>query len=201
MEQYILALDQGTTSSRCHPVRPDTRTSCGVAQKEFTQHLPQAGLGGARPHGDLVQPVRRADGGHGPDAASTPGTLPAIGITNQRETTIVWDKETGQPGLQRHRLAVPPHRGHVRDSSGGRRAGRTISGRTTGLLPDAYFSATKITVDSGPRGRGPGEGRGGASCSSAPWTPGCIWKLTGGAVHVTDYTNASRTMLYDIHNL
>ena len=196
MGNYVLALDQGTTSSRAILFDRE-QNILGVSQKEFTQLYPREGWVEHDPmeiwssqYAVMMEVVAQS----GVD----PRQIAAIGITNQRETTIVWDKETGRPVYNAivwqcrrtadivDELTAQGLADHIR--------------KTTGLIPDAYFSATKIKwiLDhvAGARERA----RDGKLLFGTVDT-WLTWKLTGGAVHVTDYTNASRTMLYDIHNL
>ena len=194
--KYILALDQGTTSSRAILFDQD-QNIMGIAQKEFTQIYPQAGWVEHDPmeiwssqYAVMMEVIAQS--------GITPGELTAIGITNQRETTILWDKQTGRPICNAIVWQCRRTAGLVDQL---RRDGlEDYICSVTGLLPDAYFSATKIRwiLDhvEGARERAyRGELLfGTVDC----WL---LWKLTGGAVHATDVTNASRTMLYDIHRL
>ena len=196
MGKYILALDQGTTSSRVILFDRD-QNILGVSQKEFTQIYPKEGWVEhdameiwSSQYAVMMEVIAQS----GVD----PADIAAIGITNQRETTILWDKETGRPIYN----AIVWQCRRTADIVDGLLAdglGEHIR-KTTGLVPDAYFSATKIKwiLDhvEGARERAErGEILFGTVDS---WL---VWKLTGGAAHVTDYTNASRTMLYDIHKL
>jgi glycerol kinase len=193
---YILALDQGTTSSRAIVFDHDGGIRA-VAQKEFTQIFPSAGWVEHDPGeiwasqiGVAVEALGRAE--------VRPSELAAIGITNQRETTIVWDRETGEPVYnaivwQDRRTADYCER---LKSQG---AGEMIQART-GLLIDAYFSASKIrwildNVDGAQARADAGKLAFGTVDS---WL---VWKLTGRARHITDVSNASRTMLFNIHTL
>jgi glycerol kinase len=192
--RYILAIDQGTTSSRAI-LFDETMQVTASAQQEFKQHFPASGWVEHDP-GDLWQTTqstcRDAVAKAGIDAAE----IAAIGITNQRETTIVWDKATGEPV---HNAIVWQDRRTSDYCAQMRDAGHEqMFTAKTGLLLDPYFSATKLrwileNVD-GARARAEaGELLFGTVDSYI------IWKLTGGARHVTDATNAARTMLYDIH--
>ena len=196
MSKYILALDQGTTSSRVILFDRE-QNILGVSQKEFTQIYPKEGWVEhdameiwSSQYAVMMEVIAQS----GVD----PADIAAIGITNQRETTILWDKETGRPIYN----AIVWQCRRTADIVDGLLAdglGEHIR-KTTGLVPDAYFSATKIKwiLDhvEGARERAErGEILFGTVDS---WL---VWKLTGGAAHVTDYTNASRTMLYDIHKL
>ena len=196
MEKYMMALDQGTTSSRC--ILFDRKGNiCSVAQKEFEQHYPKPGWVEHDPMEIWASQVSVLSEAMNKIAA-LPEQIHAIGITNQRETTIIWDKKTGRP-------IYPAIVWQCRRTSERidrlRADGMTQKVREkTGLVPDAYFSATKIEwiLDQVPGARKRAqEGEllfGTVDC----WL---VWKLTGGAVHATDYTNASRTMLFNIHTL
>ena len=196
MSKYILALDQGTTSSRVL-MFDECQNIVGLSQKEFTQIYPKQGWVEhdameiwSSQYATMMEVIAQT----GVDAAD----IAAIGITNQRETTILWDKETGRPIWNAivwqcrrtadmvDRLLADGYGDHIRE--------------VTGLVPDAYFSATKIKwiLDhmEGARERA----REGKVLFGTVDT-WLLWKLTGGAVHATDVTNASRTMIYDIHKL
>ncbi|WP_297243122.1 FGGY family carbohydrate kinase, partial [uncultured Flavonifractor sp.] len=196
MGTYILALDQGTTSSRAILFDRE-QNILGVAQKEFTQFYPKEGWVEHDPieiwssqYGVMMEVIAQAD--------VTSAEIAAIGITNQRETTILWDKETGRPihnaivwQCRRtadivDKLRADGLEDHIR--------------RTTGLVPDAYFSATKIKwiLD---RVEGAREKARRGEILFGTVDTWLLWKLTNGAVHATDVTNASRTMLYDIRKL
>lgn len=194
--KYIMALDQGTTSSRC--ILFDHRGKiCSVVQKEFTQIYPHPGWveHDAQEIWDTTLEVART--------AMLKLKVPAsdiagIGITNQRETTVVWDKNTGEPVYNAVVWQCRRTSGMVdkliEDGWGDRIRAKT------GLVPDAYFSGTKIRwiLDNVPGARARAEAGELLFGTIDTWL---IWKLTGGAAHVTDYTNASRTMLFDIRRL
>ena len=195
-KNYVLALDQGTTSSRAMLFDHDGRC-VGAAQQEFTQHYPQAGW----VEHDALE-IWTTQIGVARAVLATTGIaaeqLAAIGITNQRETTIVWDKASGQPI---HPAIVWQCRrtAGICDELKARGLQRYIR-EATGLVVDAYFSATKISwildhVDGARERAANGELLFGTVDS---WL---IWQLTGGKVHVTDYSNASRTMLFNIREL
>ena len=190
---HVLAIDQGTTSTRAILFDADAR-AVAVAQRELDAALSGARLGRARPGADLAGHARRR--ARSARAASTASRVAAIGITNQRETVVVWDRATGRADPPRDRLAGPAHGGRVRRVEG-RGRGALVRDRT-GLLLDPYFSATKIAwiLDNVAGARERAE-RGELACG----TIDCflLWRLTGGAVHATDVTNASRTSLFDIH--
>jgi glycerol kinase len=191
---YILALDQGTTSSRAI-VFDHTGAVQAVAQREFEQIFPQPGWVEHSPEdiwtsqmGVAVEALSKFD--------LRPRDIAAIGITNQRETTLVWDRQTGKPVYnaivwQDRRTAqfcdeLKTH-GH-----------ETLVQDRTGLLIDAYFSASKIAwiLDHVPGTRQQAEAGKLAFGTVDSWL---LWKLTSGSVHATDVTNASRTMLFNIH--
>ena len=194
--KYIMALDQGTTSSRCI-LFDHSGNICSSVQKEFKQIFPQPGWveHNAKEIWDVTLEVSRAAMDKlGVSAADIAG----IGITNQRETTVVWDKETGEPIAnaivwQCRRTADIIDK-LIKDGYG------EMMRAKTGLVPDAYFSASKIQwlLDNVPGARSRAEAGKLLFGTIDTWL---IWKLTGGRVHVTDRTNASRTMLYNIHDL
>ncbi|HIZ22569.1 MAG TPA: glycerol kinase GlpK [Candidatus Blautia faecigallinarum] len=194
MGKYIMALDQGTTSSRC--ILFDKKGSmCSVAQKEYTQYYPKAGWVEHDPHeiwSSQMAVAIEAMGKIGADA----GDIHSIGITNQRETTIVWDKRTGNPIYPAIVWQCRRTAKMVEDLEKDGFAG-TIR-KKTGLIPDAYFSGTKLKwiLDFVQGAREEAEKGNLLFGTVDTWL---IWKLTKGEVHVTDYTNASRTMLFDIH--
>ena len=196
MGSYLLALDQGTTSSRAILFDRE-QNIISISQKEFTQLYPKEGWVEHDPmeiwssqYGVMMEVIAQS--------GVAAGDIAAIGITNQRETTILWDKETGRPIYNAivwqcrrtadmvDKLRADGLEDHIR--------------QTCGLIPDAYFSATKIAwildhVEGAREKARRGEILFGTVDS---WL---LWKLTGGAVHATDVTNASRTMLYDITKL
>jgi glycerol kinase len=193
---FILALDQGTTSSRAIVFDHDGAIRA-VAQKEFTQLFPQAGWVEHDPQeiwasqiGVAVEALGRAQ--------VRPSDVAAIGITNQRETTIVWDRDTGEPV---YRAIVWQDRRTAdfceRLKADG--AGETIQAKT-GLLIDAYFSASKIRwiLDNVPGARARAAAGKLAFGTVDTWL---LWKLTAHGRHVTDVSNASRTMLFNIHTM
>jgi glycerol kinase len=191
---HILAIDQGTTSSRAIIFRSDMKI-VAVAQEEFPQHYPNSGWIEHDPS-DLWSTTAATCREAIERANLRPGDIAAIGITNQRETTLVWDRKTGQPI---HRAIVWQDRRTAEFCAQLRLEGSDkIITAKTGLLADPYFSGTKLKwiLDhvEGARDRARrGELLFGTVDSFL------IWKLTGGAAHVTDATNAARTMLYDIH--
>ncbi len=190
---HILAIDQGTTSSRAIVFGPDQQV-VAVAQEEFPQHYPAPGWV-EHDAGDLWTSTAATCRAAIERAGLRTADIAAIGITNQRETTVVWDKATGRPV---HNAIVWQDRRTAPLCERLREAGHeALVTEVTGLLLDPYFSATKLAwilenVD-GARARAEaGELLFGTVDS---WI---LWQLTGGAVHVTDATNACRTMLYDI---
>ena len=196
MSKYVMALDQGTTSSRAI-IFDEHQNIVNMAQKEFTQHYPKAGWVEHDPleiyasqYGVLVEVLARS----GMEA----GEISAIGITNQRETTIVWDKNTGRPVY--NAIVWQCRRSSDFCTNLVERGYADEIRAKTGLLIDAYFSATKIKwiLDNVVGARERAE-RGELLFGTVDtWL---FWKLTVGAAHVTDVTNASRTMLFNIHTL
>ena len=193
---YIMALDQGTTSSRC--ILFDKQGNiCSMAQKEFTQIYPQPGWVEHNP-----MEIWSSQLGVAIESMAVLGItddqIEAIGITNQRETTILWDKNTGEPVY--NAIVWQCRRTSDMIEELKKDGFDKIIREKTGLIPDAYFSASKIAwiLNNVPGARERAE-RGELLFGTVDtWL---IWNLTKGAVHVTDYTNASRTMLFDIHNL
>lgn len=195
-KKYILALDQGTTSSRAILFDKE-QNIISVSQKEFTQIYPKEGWVEHDPmeiwssqYGVMTEAIAQS--------GISPEEIAAIGITNQRETTIVWDKNTGKPIYNAIVWQCRRTAGIIDEllSEGLEQHIRS----TTGLVPDAYFSGSKIkwildNVDGARERAKRGEILFGTVDT---WL---LWKLTGGKVHITDYTNASRTMLFDIHKL
>ena len=194
MTSYVLAVDQGTTSTRAILFRADTSIA-SVAQKEFAQHFPADGQVEHEPE-DLwlttVETCRSAIRG----AGATGRDIAAIGITNQRETTLLWDRASGRP---LHRAIVWQDRRTADVCARLRAAGHEpLFAAKTGLLLDPYFSGTKLAwlLDRVPNARD--LARRGQLVFGTVDTY-LLWRLTGGKVHATDATNASRTLLYDIH--
>jgi len=190
--RFVLAIDQGTTGSTAmvFDSKGDVR---GRGYSEFTQHYPQPGWVEHEPE-EIWQVTRRVIAAALKNAKQQPADVAAIGITNQRETTVLWDRHTGEPI---HRAIVWQDRRTVPicaalTASG---AASTIQAKT-GLVVDPYFSGTKIRwlLDNvrGARKRA-------AHLAFGTIDTWLVWKLTGGRAHVTDYTNASRTLLFDIH--
>lgn len=194
--KYIIALDQGTTSSRALLIN-ERGEIAGTSQQEFPQHFPKSGWVEHDPEqiwNTQRDVLHKVIAQYNADLS----TVAAIGITNQRETTVIWDRKTGRPVYPAivwqdkrtadicERLTAKGLSEHVR--------------RTTGLVIDSYFSATKIhwILENVPGVRSRAEKGELAFGTIDTWL---IWKLTDGKVHATDYSNASRTMLFDIHGL
>lgn len=196
MDKYIMALDLGTTSCRCIIFDKNGRI-CSAAQKEFTQYFPQPGWVEhdaeeiwATQTGLMYEAMSKID--------ITINEIAGIGITNQRETTVLWDKETGRPV---HKAIVWQCRRTAGSCDELKKLGMAEFFRSkTGLVLDAYFSATKLRwlLDNAAGARERAEKGKLLFGTVDSWI---IWKLTGGKVHVTDYSNASRTMLFNIHTL
>ncbi len=196
MSSYILALDQGTTSSRAI-VFDKSGTIVSVAQKEFTQYFPQAGWVEHDPNeiwstqiGVAAEAITKA--------GITVQQIAGIGITNQRETTVVWDRDSGQPI---HNAIVWQDRRTSGFCDKLKAEGKAdLIQQKTGLIIDAYFSASKIKwiLDNTEGARD--KAKQGRLCFGTidTWL---LWKLTNGKIHATDVTNASRTMLCNIHTL
>ena len=190
---YVMAIDQGTTSSRTILFDKDMKIAA-VAQQEFTQHFPASGWV-EHDAEDLWTTVVATAREAMEKVGASAGDIAAIGITNQRETAVVWDKSTGKAV---HKAIVWQDRRTSDYCAGMKAEGHeaTVTEKT-GLLFDPYFSSTKvkwILDETGTRDRArAGEVLFGTVDS---WL---IWRMTGGAAHVTDATNAARTMLYDIH--
>lgn len=193
MRRHILALDQGTTSSRAIVFDADTLVK-GVGQYEFAQHFPASGWVEHEPE-DLWTTTLQAARDALREAKLTAQDIAAIGITNQRETVVVWDRATGQAI---HRAVVWQDR-RTADACAALRAQgcEPMVAARTGLLLDPYFSASKIAwiLDNTPGARARAERGDLAFGTVDAWL---IWKLTGGRVHATDATNASRTQLYNL---
>lgn len=196
MAKYVMALDAGTTSNRCILFN-EKGEMCSVAQKEFTQYFPKPGWvehDAEEIWSTQLEVAQEAMRNLGVTAAD----IAAIGITNQRETTIVWDKNTGEPI---HHAIVWQCRRTSEYCDSLKDKGLVDSIRAkTGLVIDAYFSGTKIRwlLENVPGAREKAEKGELLFGTVETWL---IWKLTKGRVHVTDYSNASRTMLFNINTL
>ncbi len=195
-EKYIMAIDQGTTSSRAI-IFNKKGEKIASSQKEFPQIFPQAGWVEHNAN-QIWNSVQSVIAGAFIESSIKPGQIEAIGITNQRETTVVWDKATGLPIYNaivwQSRQTAPiadqlKQDGHI-----------DLIHEKTGLVIDAYFSATKIKwiLDHVPGAQERAEKGELLFGTIDTWL---VWKLTDGAVHVTDYSNAARTMLYNIKDL
>lgn len=196
MTKYVMALDAGTTSNRCILFN-EAGEICSVAQKEFTQIYPHPGWVEHDPEEIWSTQYEVAKEAMA-NLNVTADQVAAIGITNQRETTIVWDKTTGQPV---YNAIVWQCRRTSEYADSLKEKGLTDSIRNkTGLLIDAYFSATKVKwiLDNVEGAREKAEAGDLLFGTVETWL---IWKLTKGKVHVTDYSNASRTMLFNIKTL
>jgi glycerol kinase len=194
--KYILALDQGTTSSRTI-VFNEKGEATASANQEFEQVYPKPGWVEHNPYDILNSQIETMHNAVNKSGISV-GDIAAIGITNQRETALVWDKNTGEPVYNAivwqcrrtapicERLEEEGLKQYIKE--------------TTGLVLDAYFSGTKISwiLDNVDRARQKAENGDLLFGTVDTWL---IWNLTGGHIHATDFSNASRTMLYDIHNL
>ncbi len=196
MDQFILAIDQGTTSSRA--ILFDKKGEIvHVAQKEFTQHFPHSGWveHNANEIWGVVQScIAEVLSENNIGAEQIAG----IGITNQRETTVVWEKETGNPVY--HAIVWQSRQTADICDELKEQGYNDLFRRKTGLLIDAYFSGTKVkwildNVEGAREKADKGELLFGTIDT---WL---IWKLSGGKAHVTDYSNASRTLMYNIHEL
>ncbi len=196
MQKYIMSLDAGTTSNRCI-IFNHAGEICSMAQREFTQHYPKPGWVEHDPSeiwstmlGVAVEAMQRQ--------GLTADDIAAIGITNQRETTIVWDKNTGEPVY--NAIVWQCRRTSDMCDELSRRGLSDVIRKKTGLVPDAYFSATKLRwilneIPTAQQRAKDGQLLFGTVDS---WL---MWKLSGGKIHVTDYSNASRTMMFNIHTL
>ena len=196
MAKYIMALDAGTTSNRCCLFN-EAGEVCSMAQKEFTQYFPQPGWvehDANEIWSTQLEVARQAMENIGATAAN----IAAIGITNQRETTIVWDKKTGQPIC--HAIVWQCRRTSKYCDELKAKGLTEVYRKKTGLVIDAYFSGTKLRwiLENVPGARERAEKGELLFGTVETWL---IWKLTGGKAHVTDYSNASRTMLFNINTL
>lgn len=196
MSKYVMALDQGTTSSRCILFNKKGEI-LSMAQKEFGQIYPKPGWVEHNPM-EIWSSQLAVTTEAMAMVGAAPSDIAGIGITNQRETTIVWDKNTGEPVYNAIVWQCRRTADKV-DELVAAGYGDMIREKT-GLVPDAYFSATKIAwiLENVPGARQRAEKGELLFGTVDSWL---IWNLTKGEVHVTDYTNASRTMLYDIHRL
>lgn len=194
MTKYVLAIDQGTTSSRA--ILFDAALAvAAVVQQELPQHFPRSGWVEHEPE-DLWQTTLSTCRAAMAKAGASAADIAAIGITNQRETTVVWERATGQAI---HRAIVWQDRRTAQICAGLQAAGNEdLVAAKTGLLLDPYFSGTKIAwiLDNVPGARAAAEA---GRLAFGTVDSFLLWRLTGGRAHATDATNASRTLLYDIH--
>ncbi|MCL2254795.1 MAG: glycerol kinase GlpK, partial [Lachnospiraceae bacterium] len=196
MQKYIMSLDQGTTSSRCI-IFDHSGNIISLAGQEFPQIFPNSGWVEHDPVQIWSSQLAVMKGAL-TKASLTAADIKSIGITNQRETTVIWDKKSGVPI---YNAIVWQCRRTAEMVEELKNCGMSDYIREkTGLVPDAYFSATKIAwlLDNVEGARTRAEAGELIFGTIDTWL---IWNLTGGKLHVTDYTNASRTMLFDIHNL
>ena len=196
MEKYILAIDQGTTSSRAILFDHDSRAVC-IAQKEFRQYFPQPGWV-EHDANEIWLSVLACMSEVISRSGISPKQVEAIGLTNQRETTVVWDRETGLPVY--HAIVWQSRQTSEICDDLIQHGYNEIFRAKTGLRIDPYFAGTKIRwildhIDDGQKRAEEGKLLAGTIDS---WL---IYCLSGGKVHATDYTNASRTLLYDIYDL
>ena len=196
MKKYIMALDAGTTSNRCILFDHDGKI-CSVAQKEFTQYFPKPGWVEHDANEIWTTQLGVALSAMNKIGA-TAEDIAAIGIANQRETTIVWDRDTGEPIY--HAIVWQCRRTSEYCDKLKAEGYTEMIREKTGLIIDAYFSATKLKwiLDNVEGAREKAEAGQLMFGTVETWL---IWKLTCGKVHVTDYSNASRTMLFNIHTL
>ena len=192
--RHVLSIDQGTTSTRAIVFGHDG-VPVGQGQLEHQQHFPQAGWVEHDPM-EIWKNTREVIGLALGNPDLTRHDIAAVGITNQRETAIVWDRATGQARLQRHRLAGHPHAGHRRPRR--RRRSRPVQGPHWPAARNLLLGQ-QDRLDPGPTSMAPGNAPSAASCCSAPRTPGCCGTSPG--EHATDVTNASRTLLMDLATL
>lgn len=196
MEKYIMAIDQGTTSSRAI-IFDKAGNHIGTSQKEFTQYFPEAGWVEHDAH-EIWNSVQSVIAGAFIESGVKPEQIAGIGITNQRETTVVWDKETGLPI---YHAIVWQSRQSAQIADELKEQGYSdLFHEKAGLIIDSYFSATKIRwiLDHVPGAQERAEKGELLFGTIDSWL---VYKLTDGKVHVTDYSNASRTMLFNINTL
>ena len=195
-KQYIMAIDQGTTSSRAI-IFDKAGNNVGSSQKEFTQIFPESGWVEHNAN-EIWNSVQSVIAGALIESGVRPDNIKGIGITNQRETTVIWDRKTGKPIYNaivwQSRQSAPiadqlKEDGHA-----------DMIHKKTGLVVDAYFSATKVRwISDNVEGAQERAERGELAFGTIDtWL---LWKLTDGNVHVTDYSNAARTMMYNIMDL
>ena len=196
MEKYVMALDAGTTSNRCILFNKKGEI-CSVAQREFPQYYPHPGW--VEHDGNQIWATQISVAVEAMQKINVdPSQIVSIGITNQRETTLVWDKETGEPVY--HAIVWQCRRTAEYCDTLKDQGYSDMIREKTGLLIDPYFSGTKLKwiLDNVPGARQKAEAGQLLFGTVETWL---IWKLTKGRVHVTDYSNASRTMMFNIHTL
>lgn len=196
MEKYVMALDAGTTSNRCILFNKKGEI-CSVAQREFPQYYPHPGW--VEHDGNQIWATQISVAVEAMQKINAdPSQIISIGITNQRETTLVWDKETGEPVY--HAIVWQCRRTAEYCDTLKDQGYSDMIREKTGLLIDPYFSGTKLKwiLDNVPGARQKAEAGQLLFGTVETWL---IWKLTKGRVHVTDYSNASRTMMFNIHTL
>ncbi|MDY3035873.1 MAG: glycerol kinase GlpK [Absicoccus sp.] len=196
MEKYVMALDAGTTSNRCILFNKKGEI-CSVAQREFPQYYPHPGW--VEHDGNQIWATQISVAVEAMQKINAdPSQIVSIGITNQRETTLVWDKETGEPVY--HAIVWQCRRTAEYCDTLKDQGYSDMIREKTGLLIDPYFSGTKLKwiLDNVPGARQKAEAGQLLFGTVETWL---IWKLTKGRVHVTDYSNASRTMMFNIHTL
>lgn len=195
-EKYVMAIDQGTTSTRAILFNKRGEV-VHTAQKEFTQHFPHPGWV-EHDANEIWVTVQAVIATVLIESDTRPEQIDSIGITNQRETTVIWDKKTGLPIY--HALVWQSRQTSEIADQLIEDGHKEMIRQKTGLIVDAYFSGTKIKwiLDQVEGSRERAENGELLFGTIDTWL---IWKLTGGEVHVTDYTNASRTMIYNIHEL
>ena len=196
LQKYIMALDQGTTSSRCILFNKEGRI-CSMAQKEYTQIYPKPGWVEHNPMEIWSSQLAVAIECMAKEGIQA-WQIEGIGITNQRETTVCWDRQTGEPIC--NAIVWQCRRTADRIEALKEDGFDRVIRERTGLIPDAYFSASKIAwiLEHVPGARAKAQAGELLFGTVDTWL---IWNLTKGRVHATDYTNASRTMLFDIHKL
>lgn len=194
--KYIMALDQGTTSTRCI-VFDKYGHVCTASQKKIRQYYPQPGWV-EHDAEEIWESILEVSHDALVKSGIKASDIESIGITNQRETTVIWDRKTGKP-VTKAIVWQCRRTSSMIDELVTKGYDKTITGKT-GLVPDAYFSGSKIKwiLDSIPGVREKAENGDVLFGTVDSWI---IWNLTGGRVHVSDYTNASRTMLFNIHTL
>ncbi len=196
MSRYIIALDQGTTSSRA-VLFDQTGSIAGIAQQEFTQIFPQSGWvehDASEIWNTQLAVLQKVIA----DNKVEPSSIKAIGITNQRETTVIWNRKTGQP-IHNALVWQDKRTAAICEELKSKGLSDYVH-QNTGLVIDSYFSATKIKwiLDNVKDARALAEKGDLAFGTIDTWL---MWKLTNGKVHATDYSNASRTMLFNIQTL